>query len=102
MKAALLPPELPSKARPRSSRAAVQALYLQNLIIETTGEELKPAELSGLARAWCDLQEERRKLAMRPLPRPVDVSKLPRRGSRSRSAAAPAEPGPVEPGVKAS
>jgi hypothetical protein len=96
MKAALLPVVLPSKARPKSSQASIQAKYLQDLIVETTQGELKPAELSGLARAWCDLQEERRKLAMRPLPRPIDTTKIPKRGSRSR-AAAPVAIEPTEP-----
>jgi hypothetical protein len=92
--ASVLPDEPISKTRPVNSRAAVQAVYLQNLIIKTTEDKLKPGELSGLARAWCDLQEERRKLAMRPLPRPVDTTKLPKRGSR-RNAQVMSEP--VEP-----
>jgi hypothetical protein len=36
--------------------------------------ETTPAVRAQIARAWCDLQEERRKLQMRPLPKPIDVS----------------------------
>ena len=60
---------------------------------------LKPLELCGVARAWCDVNEERRKLKMQPLPRSVDVSKLPVRGRGRRASAVPS--GPVEPGAPA-
>jgi hypothetical protein len=32
-------------------------------------------ELAGLARAFCDLEETKRKLKMKPLPKAVDVEK---------------------------
>ena len=54
--------------------------------------ELKAAELSGLARAWCDCNEELRKMNMRPLPRSVDVSKL----KRGRSKAGAQDDNPTE------
>lgn len=90
--AELLPRPKSVKSRPANGRAAVQAVYLQNLIIETTGKDVKPAELSGLARAWCDLQEERRKLAMRPVPRPIDTTKLQPRRRRGAQSVEPIEP----------
>lgn len=81
------------KSRPRHQKAIVQALRLQQIVFDVVSNKLKPQEIAGLARAWCDLNEERRKLAMRPLPRPVDTTKLPRRGSRSKAAQfAPQEP----------
>jgi hypothetical protein len=78
--------------RPHYSKASTQAAHLQQLIMELVStDKLKPAELAGLARAWCDVQEERRKLAMRPLPRSVDVSKFQKR--RRQVSAGPMEPG---------
>ena len=58
-----------------------------------------------IARSWCDVNEERRKLAMKPLPRPIDTIKYPagraprQRGSRA-SQAAPVEPTEPETGAK--
>jgi hypothetical protein len=50
-------------------------LSLQRLIITFSAREsLRPAELSGLARAFCELEECKRKLKMRPLPKPIDVT----------------------------
>lgn len=37
--------------------------------------ELKPIIRAGLARAFCELEELKRRIAMRPLPKAVDVSK---------------------------
>lgn len=87
----------PSSGHLRHSNSLQQAVVVQRIVFESLNERnLKPAEVSGLARAWCDVNEERRKLRMQPLPRSVDVSKLPgRRGSRGPRAAAPT--GPVEP-----
>lgn len=102
MKAPLLPKGHEGKNRPNTTTAHSQAIYLQSLVIKATFEEgLKPAEVSGLVRAWCDVNEERRKLAMRPLPRSIDVSKLAKRGRRQAppAPAEPAEPGPGAPPV---
>jgi len=83
----------PAKATHKSS-ARRQAIELQRLLSEDARTCVKPLERAAVARAWCDVNEEVRKLAMRPLPKPVDTTKLQTRGSRR--AAAPAEP--VEPG----
>lgn len=56
----------------------------------------EPSERARVAQAWERLEERKRVLLGRPMPRSVDVSKLPKRGSRGRSQAA----GPVEPGAK--
>lgn len=86
----------PKKSRPYQSNAATQGVQIQRILWQSLkGADHKPAELAALARAWCDVNEERRKLAMRALPKSVDVSKVARRG-KGRSAPAPAEP--VEPG----
>src|SRR5258708_36288120 len=83
------------KTRPHYSKASAQVIQLQRMIMEMTQTaKLKPGKLSGLARARCDVQEERRKLALRPLPKPVDVEKMKGRRARRRSC----EPiGPSEP-----
>jgi hypothetical protein len=87
-----------SKARPHHSNSVVQAVRIQRIVFETVRDnKLKPSELAGLARAWCDVNEERRKLSMTPLPKSVDPTKLPkrRRGS-SQATAAPQEPSEPE------
>lgn len=94
------------KTRPKMSAPAAQARALQKIVMDTVeNANLKPAELSGLVRAWCDINEERRKLKMQPLPRSIDVSKLTKRGrGRGRAdsqLAEPVEPGPVEPKSRA-
>lgn len=82
----------PSKARPHHSNNIVQAVRIQRIVFETVRDQkLKPAELAGLARAWCDVNEERRKLSMKPLPKSVDTSKL-TKGRRSGLASTPSEP----------
>lgn len=71
----------------------MQAIRLQQIVFDAANEpKLKPAELSGLVRAWADLNEERRKLRMQPLPKSVDVSKLQKRGRGKSQASEPAEP----------
>lgn len=89
-----------NKSRPRHSNGIQQSVVIQRIVFEKLKEAgLKAAELSGLARAWCDVNEEKRKLAMRPLPRSIDVSKLAKRGRKSTAAPAeePSEPGLVPP-----
>ena len=72
-----------------------QAVEVQRILWQALKKpNVKPALLAGLARAWCDVNEERRKLRMQPLPKSVDVSKLPRRGRKAQAQAAePSEPG---------
>lgn len=71
-----------------------QAVKLQQLIIrdavdhgeviQSTDKNLrataKPTDLAALARAWCDLEETKRKLKMKPLPgslRPTEAKRRP-------------------------
>ena len=77
------------KTRPKVPAAYTQAKALQALIMEdagvylvrrdTTDEQGRPlarsSDLAMLSRAWCDLEDTKRKLKMRPLPKPVDVEK---------------------------
>ena len=54
-------------ASPRTAYG--QAVALQQLLLNDAREpELKPIFRAGLARAWCELEECKRKLKMKPLP----------------------------------
>lgn len=100
MQVSLLPSHFSPKSKPKNPRCIVQVAYLQNLIVNAIrdGEQMKPLELASLARAWCDLNEERRKLKMKPLPKSVDASTF---GKRKKKPVEPvvvvAQPKPVEP-----
>ena len=66
---------------------------MQRLLFLDAQKDVKPGERAAIARAWCDLNEERRKLTMRPLPRSIDTTKLVRRGrGASQRPAEPVEP----------
>lgn len=61
------------------SRPMAQVVQLQDLAFNLAlGEEIDSKAFSGLARAWCDLEERRRVLTGKPLPgsyRPEKKSK---------------------------
>ena len=62
------------------------AVLLQRLMVDTAkSTESKPLERASCARAFVELEEMKRKIAMRPLPKAIDVSKAPGRGRRSRA-----------------
>lgn len=72
-----------------------QCIVVQRIVYETiTKPELKPAEVSGLARAWCDVDIIRRQQRMQPNPKAMDVTKLPKRGRAKAQTAEPSEPKP--------
>ena len=73
------------KGRPRCTAQLLQARQSQRLIHADLVAATDPKLRAILARAWCDLNEEIRKLRMKPLPKPVDV--VPKR--RKASDAAP-------------
>jgi len=77
---------------------------MQRLLHQDARVSTKPLERAQVVRAWCDLNEEIRKLAMRAVPKPIDTTKHGATGRRSRSTqAAPVEPvEPAVPVVKAS
>ena len=79
----------PSTGHPRFKTAYAQATELQKLLMERarTGDE-KSLVLAGIARAFCELEETKRKLKMRPLPKSVDVTKTPK-VSRSKPQGSP-------------
>ena len=66
------------------------ALAMQRILSADCLDPSTPKrERAGIARAWCDLNEELRKLAMKPLPKSIDVTKLQK---RRRQPAAEVEP----------
>ena len=61
--------------RPKVSKAYSQARELQTLIMDKARDpEVKGAVLSGLARAYKELEELKLRLRMKPAPKPIDVS----------------------------
>ncbi len=63
------------KTRPKVASAFSQAKRLQELLFEAAKKpSIRPAELSGVSRAFVELEECKRKLRMRPLPKAVDVT----------------------------
>ena len=80
----------PRAYHPKRSKVSTQLILLQELAFELANQEgLKASIAAQLMRAFCDLQEERRKLAMRPLPKSVDVSKWKSGKPSSRKPRAP-------------
>jgi hypothetical protein len=72
--------------QPRRKPAMTQILELQSqLQKDALDPGTSPAVRAQIARAWCDLQEERRKLQMRPLPKPIDTEALKRRKEKKAS-----------------
>ncbi len=69
------------------------AVALQRLLIDTANAvDSKPLERASCARAFVELEEMKRKIAMRPLPKPVDVSKLGKGKRKAQSGPAYQEP----------
>ncbi len=83
------------KTRPMRAKAMTQLLELQQQAHEAALDPDTPIkDRSALMRAWCDLQEEKRKLLMRPLPKSIDVSKLGKGKRKAQAGPAYQEPGP--------
>lgn len=80
------------KTRPQKPKASVDCLELQRLMMDDARKEtVAPAVRAQIARAWVDLQEMRLRLAMKPAPKPIDVTD--RQAKRKpRSHAIPIEP----------
>ena len=71
------------------------ALQIQRLIKAKAAEAKTPKELADLARALCELEEMKRRIRQKPLPKPIDV---PRNGPRydTKSIANPLAPSLAE------
>ena len=91
MTADVLSPPRPAKSpktRPIRGKSMTQLLELQAEAHASGTDPDTPLSLrAAYMRAWCDLQEEKRKLQMRPLPKSIDVSKMQHgRGKRQNAA----------------
>jgi hypothetical protein len=74
-----------------------QARRLQQIAMRDCEDpKVKPHIRAALMRAWCDLEERVRVLKMKPLPKPVDVTKLAEQRRAARAARAPHEPAMIE------
>jgi len=74
----------PPAKRSHHSNSYQQSVQLQRLLVAASQKEsIRPAELSGVARAFCELEECKRKLKMKPLPKAVDVNYKGKRGKQS-------------------
>lgn len=67
------------------STARQQAVELQELLMADARTETKGVVRAQIARAWVDLQEMRLRLAMKPAPKPIDVSTLKRKRQKPAS-----------------
>ena len=81
----------------KRSTACAQVLELQELLMgDARCGDVKGVARAQIARAWVDLQEMRLRLAMKPAPKPVDVSdRQPAARRRRAKAAEPITPEPV-------
>ncbi len=62
----------------------VQAIQIQWLLYLDAIDDAKPLVRASLAKAWCDMEESKRKLRMKPLPgslRPVAKQRKPNRSA---------------------
>jgi hypothetical protein len=85
------------KTRPVRSRAAQDAIELQAIAMRDCLKDETPVHVrAALMRAWVDLQEMRLRLAMKPAPKPIDVSDRAKRGRKQSAPVAPL-PSPLPP-----
>ena len=93
------------RTRPIRAKAATQAFDLQELLYKAAHQEdIKPVVLAQVARAWCEVQDTKRVIQMKPAPKPIDVSgvngkrqRRPGPGARSFVEPERPTPGPVSP-----
>lgn len=65
------------KTRPQRAKPVTQAIVLQQLLYDAAHKtEVAPAALAQVARAWCELEDTKRDIQMKPRPKPVDVAAL--------------------------
>ena len=95
-----LPDKFPFKLRKNHAKRATamtQIIQLQDQAHKVALDPETPVkDRAALMRAWCDLQEEKRKLRMQPLPKPVDVSKLGKGKRKTQAGPAYQEPEPKQ------
>jgi len=65
------------KTKPHRSTAAQQAVEIQQTLYDATKQpKLAANVLAQVARAWCEIVDTRRVLAMKPAPKPIDVAQF--------------------------
>lgn len=70
------PPPSPA-TRPKRAKAISQLHDIQKKLYDASQkDEVKDAVLAQLARAWCELEDTKRVIQMKPAPKPVDVAAL--------------------------
>lgn len=63
-----------------------RAIQMQRVIAAQALEPgTKPLERASLARVWCELEETKRKLRMKPLPKAIEVTAQGKPKSKSRA-----------------
>src|SRR5215475_2434214 len=80
-------PHIPKPMAAKTPSAYAQCKHLQALLLRDADDpQLKPSIRASLARAFCELEETKRILLRKPLPKSVDFTKLPKRnvGQRNR------------------
>lgn len=71
----VMPCPMPVNGHLNHSNAYQNALELQRLLLGASKDPtIKPVTLAALSRAFCELEETKRKLKMRPLPKAIDVT----------------------------
>ena len=75
------PRKLPPKGpHPKQKSAHLQAVEIQLLLLQDMRDtKTTAASRAQLARAWSDIENRKRELRNRPLPKPVDVVEQKRR-----------------------
>jgi hypothetical protein len=65
------------KTRPQRAKPVIQAIKLQDILFKIAHSgEITPAALAQVARAWCELEDTKRDIQMKPRPKPVDVAQM--------------------------
>lgn len=84
MVANVLPVKMPPQTQgshKKQATARMQGVEILRLLARDAIQAEDGKTRAFIARSWCDVNEELRKLAMRPVPRPIDTTKLRKRGS---------------------
>ena len=86
-------PAKSTKSRPYRKRALTQLIELQERAYRIgLNATIKESVACFAMRSWCSLQEERRKLSMKPLPKPIDVTQVMRKARVKQLAKSWSEP----------
>lgn len=81
-----------ASAKVRQQSPYSQALELQRIALrDCRDDETTPAQRAQAMRAWCDLEDRKRIIKGKGLPKSVPANNEPRKSKRS--AASPVEPG---------